>query len=93
LVKVQTIQQLQVLSMLNLKHLHMQKNKPLWTLIGFVMFGLGVLSIILSLVGLKLDMLGPIYNHGVLTFIIQLVLLFGGMIVLYIARTGGEEDA
>lgn len=70
----------------------MQKNKPLWTLIGFVMFGLGILSIILSLVGLKLDMLGPIYNKGVFTFVLQLILLFGGMIIMYVARTSELND-
>jgi hypothetical protein len=65
-------------------------NKPIWTLVGFAMFALGMLSLILSLVGLKLTILDFMYNHGVATFIIQLILLFGGMIILYVARTSDQ---
>jgi uncharacterized membrane protein YidH (DUF202 family) len=67
-------------------------NRPLWTTIGFILFGLGILSLILSLVGLKFTFLNSIYNHGVLTLVIQIVMLFGGIIILYVARTA-EEDA
>ena len=66
-------------------------NKPLWTTIGFVMFSIGILSLILSMVGLKLSFINFIYSHGVFTLLIQIVLLFGGMIILYVARTS-EED-
>lgn len=67
--------------------------KPIWSLIGFLMFSIGILSIILSLVGLKFTFLDFIYNNGVITVIIQLILLFGGIIVLYVARTSVNEDA
>ncbi len=66
--------------------------RPVWTIIGFVMFAVGILSVILSLVGLKFTFLNFIYNHGVITLVIQLFLLFGGMVILYVARTSGEEE-
>lgn len=67
-------------------------NRPIWTVIGFVMFAIGILSVILALVGLKFTFLNFIYNHGVLTLVIQLFLLFGGMIILYVSRTSEEEQ-
>ena len=67
-------------------------NRPVWTIIGFVMFAIGILSVILALVGLKFTFLNFIYNHGVVTLIIQLFLLFGGMIILYVSRTSEEEE-
>lgn len=67
-------------------------NRPVWTIIGFVMFAIGILSVILALVGLKFTFLNFIYNHGVLTLVIQLFLLFGGMIILYVSRTSENEQ-
>jgi hypothetical protein len=66
-------------------------NKPVLSLIGFILFSIGILSVIFSLVGLKFTFLSFIYGHGVITLIIQLILLFGGMIMLYVARTSTEE--
>jgi hypothetical protein len=68
-------------------------NRPFFTIVGFFLFSLGVLSLILSLVGLKLTFLDAIYNQGVLTVLIQLCLLFGGMIILYLSRVGKATDA
>lgn len=65
---------------------------PVLSVIGFLMFAIGILSVILSLVGLKFTFLNFIYNHGVITILIQLTLLFGGMIVLYVARTSEIEE-
>lgn len=67
-------------------------NRPVWTIIGFVMFAIGILSVILALVGLKFTFLNFIYNHGVITLVIQLFLLFGGMIILYVSRTSEDEQ-
>lgn len=66
--------------------------KPIWSLVGFILFTIGILSIIFSLVGLKFTFLNFIYNRGVLSIIVQLLLLFGGMIILYIARTSNDEE-
>lgn len=61
-------------------------SRPFYTILGFILFSLGVLSLILSLVGLNFTFLSFMYNKGVLSLVIQLVLLFGGMIMLYMAR-------
>ncbi len=66
--------------------------QPILSIVGFSMFAIGILSVILSLVGLKFTFLNFIYNHGVITIIIQLIMLFGGMIVLYVARTSNDND-
>jgi hypothetical protein len=64
----------------------------MWAFVGFVSFALGVLSLILSLVGLKLTMFDFMYNHGIWTVLTQLILLFGGIIILYVARTTVSEE-
>jgi len=66
--------------------------QPVLSVVGFLMFAIGILSVILSLVGLKFTFLDFIYNHGVVTIVIQLVLLFGGMILLYVARTSESVE-
>lgn len=66
--------------------------QPVLSVVGFLMFAIGILSVILSLVGLKFTFLDFIYNHGVITIVIQLVLLFGGMILLYVARTSESAE-
>jgi uncharacterized membrane protein YbaN (DUF454 family) len=67
-------------------------NKPLYTVLGFLFFAIGILSIIMSMVGLQFSFLSFMYNHGVMTVVIQLILLFGGMILLYVARTSDLEE-
>jgi hypothetical protein len=63
-------------------------NKPLFSIIGFLVFSIGLLSVIFSMVGLRFTFLSWIYNYGVITLIIQILLLFGGIVMLYVARTG-----
>lgn len=67
-------------------------NKPLYTVLGFLFFAIGILSIIMSMVGLQFSFLSFMYNHGVMTVVIQLILLLGGMILLYVARTSDLEE-
>lgn len=64
---------------------------PSLSVMGFIIFTLGILSVILSLVGLKFTFLSFIYNHGVLSVIIQIVMIFGGLAMLYVARTSEDE--
>lgn len=64
---------------------------PSLSVMGFIIFALGILSVILSLVGLKFTFLSFIYNHGVLSVIIQIVMIFGGLAMLYVARTSEDE--
>jgi len=58
------------------------------TILGFVLFFLGFLSLVLSLVGLKLTLLTVVDSRGAgFGFLIKLLLMFGGMILFYAART------
>ncbi|MBK8700993.1 MAG: hypothetical protein IPN29_16235 [Saprospiraceae bacterium] len=67
--------------------------KNLLTLLGFGMFVLGALSLILSLVGLKLDMLGFLYKAGGgFALLIHLVMIFGGIALMFVARAETETD-
>ncbi len=67
------------------------KNRPFWTVIGFVMFTIGIISLILSLVGLRFTFLSFLHNYSLGYTIFVLTLLFGGMVILYVARTEIEE--
>ena len=66
-------------------------NKPIWTLGGFIIFCLGVLSLILSMVGLRFSFLSFIYDHGVLSLVIQVLAMFAGIVIMYVSRVSDEE--
>jgi hypothetical protein len=67
-------------------------NKKIWMVGGFFAFLAGILSLILSLVGLEWTPLSFIYGKGVFTIIIQILLLFGGIVMMYIARLDTEAE-
>ncbi|MCB0659831.1 MAG: hypothetical protein KDC04_02785 [Saprospiraceae bacterium] len=66
--------------------------RPYLSIIGFVLFALGVLSVVMSMVGLKLTILDPIYKMGIWTVVLQVILIFGGMIMLYVSRIDVDEE-
>lgn len=66
--------------------------RPYLSIIGFVLFALGVLSVVMSMVGLKLTILDPIYKMGIWTVVLQVILIFGGMIMLYVSRIDIDEE-
>jgi hypothetical protein len=62
--------------------------KNLLIVLGFCLFAVGFLSLILTLVGLQFGFLMWIENWGPLMgLIIRLIMIFGGMVLLYLART------
>ncbi|MEZ4912046.1 MAG: hypothetical protein R2774_14435 [Saprospiraceae bacterium] len=65
--------------------------RPYLSIIGFLIFTFGVISVIMSLVGLKVTLMNFIYGHGVWTFVIQLLFIFGGMILFYVSRIDPAE--
>ncbi len=72
-------------------------NKVTFTSIGFALFILGMLSIVLSLIGVKFSFLAFIDKPGALFgFLIRLLMVFGGVIIIALAQTNwsqeGEED-
>lgn len=73
----------------------MNKNKAIYSLVGFVLAGLGFSSIVLSLVGAKLSFLVWIDGFGALPgFVIKLLMIITGIVIVYLARTdfSGEEE-
>ncbi|KXK39990.1 MAG: hypothetical protein J5I52_04595 [Saprospiraceae bacterium] len=66
--------------------------KPIWALIGFLAFFIGLLSAILSLVGLNLTFMKFVYNKGIITVLIHLALIFGGIMTLFIATASRSEE-
>lgn len=67
--------------------------KGIMTLLGFLLFLFGVISIVLALVGLKISALNIIYLFGPgIALLIQLIMIFGGIILVYLANFDPEED-
>lgn len=66
--------------------------RQIWTIFGFFLFGLGILSIIFSMVGLRITLLGAIYEMGVWSILVEILLLFAGFIILYLSRVQFSED-
>jgi ABC-type uncharacterized transport system fused permease/ATPase subunit len=55
--------------------------------LGFLFFFLGALSIILTLVGMKFDLLGFLYkiSRG-FALLVHLIFMFGGICMIYYAK-------
>lgn len=66
--------------------------KELYTLLGFIIFITGFIAIILSMVGLSLTVLKPIDEFNrLLGFVIRIVMIFGGLTMMYVSRTRSIE--
>ncbi|MDF1698915.1 MAG: hypothetical protein P1U56_23880 [Saprospiraceae bacterium] len=68
-------------------------NKGFVTALGYIFFALGFLSLLLTIVGLQLTPLKwlSFFGDGV-ALIIKLILLFGGLIIMYISKMPPERD-
>ncbi|GIV32045.1 MAG: hypothetical protein KatS3mg030_347 [Saprospiraceae bacterium] len=59
--------------------------KALWLLVGFGLFFLGALSIILNMVGVDFTFLAWLDQMGRLTaFLIKVVMAVGGIVIIYL---------
>ena len=69
-------------------------NKGIFSLFGFLLAGLGFLSIVLSLVGVQFSFLTWLDSFGRLFgFVAKLIMIIAGILILYIAQSDfkGEE--
>lgn len=67
--------------------------KTYLSLIGFILFLIGTLSVILALVGLNLSFLSFLDQFGAgFAFTVKLIMIFGGMILFYVARTAESPE-
>ena len=66
-------------------------NKSYLTVSGFILFLLGILSIVLSLVGLNLEALGFLYaiGHG-FAFLVYIIMVMLGGILMYVSKIKDE---
>lgn len=68
-------------------------SKPLASIIGFLLFTIGSLALVLSLVGVQLSYLTWIDRPGRLFgFIIRLLMILTGIVIVVLARTDWRED-
>ncbi len=72
----------------------MIKNKGIATLFGFILAGLGFLSIILSMIGLKFSFLMWLDAPGSLFgFVAKIAMILVGFVIIYLTTTNsGDED-
>lgn len=71
----------------------MTQNKGITALIGFVLIGLGFLSIILSMIGLKFSFLTWIDAPGSLFgFIVKVVMILAGFVIIYLSLSNNNEE-
>lgn len=74
---------------------YMFKNKALFTLVGFLLTGMGFSAVVLSLVGARLTFLRWIDGFGALpAFVIKLLMIIIGIVIIYLSRSdfSGEEE-
>lgn len=69
-------------------------NRVTFTVVGYVMLTLGFLSIILSLIGLRLVPISFIdeFFSPVVSLLIKLSLIVGGIIIFYISRVNPDQE-
>lgn len=67
--------------------------KSLYSTVGFLLFVLGVLALVLSLVGVKLSLLLWIDQWGQLPgMLIRLGMIIAGLLMVYLARSDWRES-
>ena len=70
-----------------------QKNKALFTTIGFILFILGSSALVLSLVGVKLSFLVWLDAAGALAgFVARIVMMISGIVLATLANTNWEDE-
>jgi glucose uptake protein GlcU len=70
-----------------------QKNKSLFTTIGFLLFILGSSALVLSLVGVKFSFLLWLDAAGALVgFIARIVMMVSGIVLATLANTNWEDE-
>jgi hypothetical protein len=69
----------------------MRKNG--YIIVGFILFMIGALSIILTLVGLKLDMVGFLYKIGSgFASLVHIILLCMGLAMMYVGKNFEKRE-
>lgn len=68
-------------------------SKAIYTTIGFLLFTIGMLALVLSLVGVQLSFLTWIDKPGRLFgFLIRILMVLLGVVIVVLARTDWREE-
>ena len=71
----------------------MNKNKGIFSLVGFLLMGLGFISIVLSLIGAQLSFLTWLDSFGQLTgFVIKILMIIVGIVIIYLTQSNFRGD-
>ena len=71
----------------------MQKNKGIWSLLGFLLLSFALLSIIFSMVGLQFSFMQWIYAGGRgQGFLIRIIMVMTGFIILYLSMADFKNE-
>jgi len=63
------------------------------TLLGFAMLTIGFLSILFAMVGLRFTFMKVLNNIGEgFSFLVYVILIFGGIIVMYMSKMTEPQD-
>jgi len=69
------------------------KNKGLLLLLGYLLFSLGITSIVMELVGTHWDFLAWLERTGrLMAFILKLLMIMVGILLIVFARTDWEQE-
>ncbi|MBK8424892.1 MAG: hypothetical protein IPL27_02420 [Lewinellaceae bacterium] len=69
------------------------KNKGLLLTLGFLLFVLGITSIIMTLVGVRWVFLGWLEMGGtLLAFVLKIIMTIAGVLLIVLSRTDWEEE-
>lgn len=70
----------------------MFKRKGLWSIIGFLMMALGLMSLIFSMVGMQFAFMQWMDAAGRMGgFLLRVVMMIAGIVILYLANTNFDE--
>ena len=67
--------------------------KTAWTIVGFALFSLGMIALVLTLVGVELIFLNWLQSFGgLIAFLVKVALVVAGVVVVALARTDWEQS-
>lgn len=68
-------------------------NKTLFTVIGFLLFTTGFLSLVLSMIGIQFAFLAWLDQAGALFgFIVRILMILAGIVLVAIAQTNWDRE-
>jgi len=62
-----------------------------FTIIGFLMFFIGVIALVLSLIGLRLSFLSFVDDNATVGLVVKLSLIIIGLMMVYLTKTITED--